>query len=240
MNIAWVTGASAGLGKAICLNLLERGWYVTGISRHHTIEHSRYTAVSADLSDSDQTREIEFSIPEQARFVLLIHNAGTLGEIGTVGNISGESIDAGFQVNLTAVALLTNQFMNQTQSCSAFRSIVGISSGAARNPYDGWAMYCASKAGMDMFFRVLKSECVLKQDQRTAVYSIAPGIIETAMQAQIREASVDRFSAVERFRQLHAEGQLLAPELVAQLLIELIEKQDTQSEVCLDLRSLKR
>ncbi len=87
MKQAIVTGTSRGLGKEIALQLLDQGWNVTGISRNQDIEHENYIHVSADLSDSNCMNDLSFGIIPDAEEYLLIHNAGTLGEIGYVGEV---------------------------------------------------------------------------------------------------------------------------------------------------------
>ena len=92
MKQAIVTGTSRGLGKAIALQLLEQGWNVTGISRNQSIEHENYIHVNADLADSNCVNAMSLGLNTDAEEYMLIHNAGTLGEIGYVGEVSDAMI----------------------------------------------------------------------------------------------------------------------------------------------------
>ena len=65
------------------------------------------------------------------------------------------------------------------------KRILNISSGAGRNPYEGWGAYCTTKAGLDHFSRVVAMEQANEQ-YPVEIVSIAPGIIDTDMQATIR------------------------------------------------------
>ena len=86
MEYFFITGSSRGLGKAIAEALLELGAHVTGLSRSSTISHPKYEHCVVDLSDLDSVKQFEFSVPEDATRVVLINNAGRIGEIKPVGS----------------------------------------------------------------------------------------------------------------------------------------------------------
>lgn len=234
---AFVTGASAGLGKAICEELLISGWKVFGISRSHTILHQNYISIFCDLSLPGNLAEVKFESFDASN-LLLINNAGSLGEIGPVGSIADEEIIQTISLNLTAAAVLSNKFLKQTQALDCPKTIINISSGAGRNAYDGWATYCSTKAGLDMFSSAVAKELNLSGNSATRIFSIAPGVIDTQMQEEIRSKSVNEFSSVERFKLMHQNNQLSTPESTAQKLVSFVAQRDRFSEVCLDVRNL--
>ena len=238
MKLAWVTGASRGLGKSICELLLEQSWLVTGISRHHTIESKHFAPVLCDLSLPGNLSALQFD-PSDASSLLLINNAGSLGEIGPVGSISDDEIIQTISLNLTAAAVLTNRFLKQTQHLNCNKTILNISSGAGRNAYDGWAVYCSTKAGLDMFSLAVDKELKINRNSNTRIFSIAPGVIDTQMQEEIRSVEKDKFSSVERFQKMYREDQLSNSEFVAQKLINFLKLQDEFPEVCLDIRNIQ-
>jgi benzil reductase ((S)-benzoin forming) len=236
-ELAWITGASKGLGRELCLQLLNQGWKVFGISRSHTISHQNFTPIFCDLSLPGDLAAVKFEA-FNCKQLLLINNAGSLGEIGPVGSITDEEIIQTISLNLTAAAVLSNKFLKQTQSLDCSKTIVNISSGAGRNAYDGWATYCSTKAGLDMFSMSVAKELNLNGISATRIFSIAPGVIDTQMQEEIRSKSVDEFSSVERFKLMHQNNQLSTPESIAQKLLSFIAQRDRFSEVCLDVRNL--
>ena len=237
MKLAWVTGASKGLGKALCEHLLNQGWIVTGISRHNSIENEHFTQIVCDLSLLENLAAVQFEALNASE-LLLVNNAGTLGEIGAVGSISDDEMIHTVSLNLTAAAVLTNRFLKQTQFLDCKKTILNISSGAGRNAYDGWAVYCSTKAGLDMFSSAVAKELLINRNQHTRIFSIAPGVIDTQMQEEIRSKSTSEFSSVERFKMMHQSNQLSSPESVAQKLVSLVAQRDRFSEVCLDVRNL--
>ena len=87
--------------------------------------------------------------------------------------------------------------------------------------YAGWSLYCAAKAAMEGFVRALAVE-EQHQDQPFVCVSIDPGVIDTEMQALIRETSVADFPDVERFTKRKQDGGLSSPESVAAAIIKLM------------------
>ncbi len=236
MKQAIVTGTSRGLGKAIALQLLEQGWKVTGISRNQSIEHEKYIHVCADLTDSYCLSALSLGLNTDAEDYLLIHNAGTLGEIGYVGEVSDEMIQQGFQLNLITPSILTNQFLHETQHKK--RTVVAITSGASKNAYDGWGMYCSSKAGLDAYLSVVMKEVELRNDKNTRIYSIAPGVVDTSMQEQIRRSDKHSFSNLARFTELKELNQLDSAENVAKKITTFLLSENPFKNGRYDIREL--
>ena len=236
MKQAIVTGTSRGLGKEIALQLLEQGWNLTGISRNQSIEHENYIHVSTDLSDWNFVNNLSLGLNPDAEEYMLIHNAGTLGEIGYVGEVSDAMIQQGFQLNLITPSILTNQFLQETQHKK--RTVVAITSGASKNQYDGWGMYCSSKAGLDAYFAVVMKEVELRNDKNTRIYSIAPGVVDTSMQEQIRRSDKHSFSNLARFMELKELNQLDSSENVAKKITTFLLSENPFKNGRYDIRDL--
>ena len=94
-----------------------------------------------------------------------------------------------------------------------------ISSGASLRPLDSWSAYCTAKAGLDMWARCLAHEGA--GDNISAI-SVAPGIVDTGMQADIRSANDDDFPLKSTFVDYHANGDLTNPMDVAEQLLPLL------------------
>jgi NAD(P)-dependent dehydrogenase (short-subunit alcohol dehydrogenase family) len=114
---------------------------------------------------------------------------------------------------------------------------VNISSGAGRRPVQGWAAYCAAKAALDMATRVVALEAQARRKPVEAV-SLAPGVIDTAMQGEIRGTSAEQFADVERFRAMKAEGKLRDAGDVAADILRLEAQGRLVGDAVLDLREL--
>ena len=231
LNYYYITGTSRGIGKAFAEHLLkDLSNNVIGISRHSSIEHPNYRHFNLDLTDMNALVDFKFSIHADAKKIYLINNAGSLGLIKPVGKSDASTIIKDYTLNLIAPSVLTNAFINCYSSANAEKVIVNISSGAGKNPTDGWAVYCASKAGIDMFSRVVDLEQKIKSQSNKSgfhkefkIFSIAPGVVNTSMQDVIRTASKDDFSRVDDFKAYKATNQLLEPEFVSKKYLKILE-----------------
>jgi benzil reductase ((S)-benzoin forming) len=108
-----------------------------------------------------------------------------------------------------------------------------ISSGAAFTVFEGWSAYCAGKAAMDQWVRTTGAEQA-RRGGHCRVLAVAPGIVETAMQQEIRAASRDDFPSVERFIEFREKQQSRDPEEAAREIWSLLE-QDLENGAVVDL-----
>jgi benzil reductase ((S)-benzoin forming) len=236
MKQAFITGTSRGLGKAMAEMLLKDEWNVIGIGRTHVIEHENYNAIVADLSQAGIAENIAIEIDLNAERHLLINNAAEAGEIGYFGKVSNAQFQRGYQLNLISPAILMNRFIDLTNNIHSLRLILNVSSGASQNAYDGWGMYCSSKAGLDSISQVLIEELNVKNDFRTHVYSIAPGVIDTEMQRVIRQASKDQFSRIDKFKSMHKQHHLTPAKTAARKLLSYVVNDPPHRSGRVDIR----
>ncbi|AKM31625.1 short-chain dehydrogenase [Pandoraea faecigallinarum] len=235
-TIAILTGASRGLGAALARALLAPGTRLVTLARRTDDELAALASaqgvtldqIAVDLADTEaaaQTAERIFaSLPRDAGRYLLINNAGTVSPVANSAALTEPAaIDAAFALNVTSVMLLTARFLAATQGLAAKRQIVNISSGAGRNPNAGWAVYCSTKAALDMYTRVINAE---HRDHGVQAVSLAPGVVDTGMQEAIRSSSAESFPALARFQELKSSGKLSSPEDVARRILALTERDD--------------
>lgn len=239
MNYYFITGTSKGIGKAIADEILLReNVQVTGIGRNNSHSSSKFTFVPLDLSDVRAVSRYEFPSCNDATKICLVNNAGALGEVKHIGDFSSENFEKIINLNLTAVMILTNKFVAAFSKKNIPLVILNISSGAGKNPIDGWSAYCASKAGLDMFSRVLAEEIAISGKKHVRVFAVAPGIVDTAMQDQIRTNSAEDFSRIQQFKEYKSTGQLADPRLTAQKLISILELPEKFTETVFSVKDL--
>lgn len=239
MNYYYITGTSRGIGKAFAEFLLEDpSNNVIGISRQKTIEHPNYRHFFLDLTDIRAVSEFKFELHSNPQKIYLINNAGALGAIRHIGKLSPDAIIASYSVNLIAPTILTNAFIACYNTTDSEKVILNISSGAGKNPIDGWATYCASKAGLDMFSRVVDAEQKIraKHPQENIhkgfkIFSIAPGVVNTQMQSEIRSASKEDFSRIEDFKKYKETSQLADPSNISRKYFEILSDIDSIKDV---------
>lgn len=238
MNYIYITGTSSGIGKALAEHLLEdTNNYVIGLSRRCKIEHERYEHKEIDLMDAVAVNNFIFSAFDDAQSYTLINNAGVLGELGHIGNLNNKKLTQDFQVNLIAPAVLMNTFIYTYRDFAGKKVILNTSSGAAYHTVPSWGMYCSTKAGLDMYTRVIHDEQKEREDRYPIyAFSVAPGVIDTPMQEKIRSTSKSVFQNVDRFINLWKNNELVAPKEVAQNFERIIKQPDKFTDPSMDLR----
>jgi benzil reductase ((S)-benzoin forming) len=235
MNLYVVTGTTRGLGAALARQIAAQpGCELVTLSR-------RDADIAADFGDAASTRaacaQLEARLGgRRYERAVLINNAGVVAPVGPLDAVEPRELERNLQVNLAAPLLLMGAFLRATAGV-ALRRIVNISSGAGRRPIFGWGGYCAAKAGLDMAARVAALECEAR-GMAVEVVSLAPGVIDTDMQQQVRDASAERFADVERFRAMKAQGALRPADEVAADILRLEQAGRLRGEVVQDLRTL--
>jgi len=236
-----ITGASKGIGRGLAEKALEdKDHSVIGISRTHSIDNDRYTALTADLSkpsEAESLSETLYSNKSDHERIVLINNAGTLGDVNHIGNIENSSISQLMDLNLSSPMILMNEFMKVLKDFSDQKIIINISSGAGKKAVDGWSGYCASKAALDMATRVAFEENKI-DGNHFKIFAVAPGVVDTQMQTQIRNTSKDSFSSVDRFISLKEDQQLSNEKEVAEKYFYILDHINDFEEPLLDIRNL--
>ncbi|MCF6184438.1 MAG: SDR family NAD(P)-dependent oxidoreductase [Bacteroidales bacterium] len=238
MKYFFITGTSRGTGKALAKTLLiKNNVKVIGISRNCTISNTNYEHLYLDLSKVSDVSEFSFPEFSDAEEIVLINNAGVMSEIKRIGQQKNKNIINDYNVNIVSPSILTNSFIKKYQNYTNKRIILNISSGAGRHTIDAWSVYCASKSALDMFSENINVEqSFFPEKNRIKIFSVAPGVIETSMQEQIRNTSEKFFSEVKKFLNLKNEGQLSSPEETAKKLLYITENPDNFKDVILDVR----
>lgn len=217
MKQFFITGSSSGIGKALALIALEAGHKVIGISRRHSIVHENYSHLSIDLADMDSYLKINFDRNRSADSLILINNAGWLGEVKSVSDLKPEKIKRAYNLNLLAPSILCKMFIDQTKNNNQERIIVNISSGAGAYPIASWSTYCASKAGLSLFTEVMQID-----HPDVHCFAISPGIVDTEMQGEIRRVDQGDFPDKQRFVDYKNKGELTQPAEVAEKILKII------------------
>ena len=238
MNLYIVTGATKGLGLE-----LARQIAVDADNRLVTMGRAKSDAVNIEVDLAD-ARALDRACDELERRIagatferaVLYNNAGVVSPVGLLDQVDAAELERNLAVNFTAPILLMRRFLRATSGVK-LRRIVNISSGAARRPVSGWSAYCAAKAGLEMASRVVALEAG-QRGLAIEVASLAPGVIDTPMQATVRGASAEEFADVERFRAMKAEGVLRPAADVAADILRLEAAGELAGDPVLDLRQL--
>lgn len=239
MEYYFITGTSRGIGESLAKNLLERkDTFVFGISRSNTLGQDNFHFIPLDLSENEAVSRFEFPGCDGATKIVLVNNAGAVGEVGYAGQSDDSVYSYVLQLNLTSPCVLTNRFLAAFERKNIPLVILNISSGAAKNPIDGWSAYCASKAGLDMFSRVVAEELSISGKKHIRIFAVAPGVVDTAMQDQIRASDEKNFSRLKQFLEYKSARQLADPGLIAQKLLSILEAPEKYVDTVFSVKDL--
>ncbi|MFW6258832.1 MAG: SDR family oxidoreductase [Halochromatium sp.] len=221
-KVALITGASRGLGAGLATRFLERGLRVAACARTQPAlagAADRVLTMAADVTDSEAiSRLCEAAVARFGRIDLWINNAGLLAPIGPLRDNDPAAFARHIEVNVVGVFNGSQAFIRHLRARGGEGVLLNISSGAARNAYAGWSAYCAGKAAVD---RMSESIALEETDSGLRVHAVAPGIIDTDMQAMIRDCSPEQFPRVQKFLDLKANDGFSSPAFVADRLLDL-------------------
>lgn len=219
-QVAVITGGGRGIGRAAAVELARAGAAVVVAARHEAdIEETadlvrqaggRVLAVPTDVSDwpsvqrlADKTREALGGTD------ILVVNAGVVEPAGDAWSVSPEDWASNVGINLTGAYFAFRAFAPLMLDKGGGVAIF-VSSGAAGHVIPGWSAYCAAKAGLEHFVHTVAQEA-REQGLALRLHAVRPGIVDTAMQNEVRGMSSDRFRGVARFRSFHEKGWLRPP-----------------------------
>jgi benzil reductase ((S)-benzoin forming) len=237
-NLVFISGASSGIGRALAEAVPFDDTRVVDISRRGSEGCEHFAADLADPASWSRVAGLFMgAIPGfSGERVVFIQCGGTLQPMGFAGEVDGEAYTRNVLLNSASPQVLGNAFLRALRRCDAAGHLVIVSSGAASGVYGGWTSYGAGKAAVNQWVRTAGAE-QSRRGNRCRVLAVAPGVVATAMQADIREMSPDDFPEVAKFVDLHETGELRDPATVAREIWELIDR-DLPNGAVLDLREL--
>ena len=243
-----LTGASRGMGLALAGQLLAPGHVLLTLSRGTSDALARQAQAAgaaltqwpADLSDGAAAsgRLAEWLAafgPGDFASATLINNAGAIPAIVPLRDAQAPDLAAALRVGLEAPMQLTAAFLGATRGWRGARRVLNISSGLGRRPMASQSAYCAAKAGMDLFTRCVALD-EAGQPNGARVCALAPGVIDTGMQAQLRGADAAAFPDRGNFEQLQQGGALTTPEEAARRVLAYLARADFGQHPVADVR----
>lgn len=179
MNLVIITGTTRGLGKALADQFRAENWSVLELRRPgFDLERA------GELAPAIFARAARFS----AQRVVLVNNAAGL-HIEPAASQSLDTIRDDLTANILGPILLMAAFIKAFPS----GEIINVTSGVVETNVQGWSLYSTAKAAIERYIRALAHE-----GHKASNFN--PGVIDTDMQAKIRESD---FAGVEGFRSLN-------------------------------------
>jgi NAD(P)-dependent dehydrogenase (short-subunit alcohol dehydrogenase family) len=192
-RVILITGASSGIGRAAALHCAEQGATVILVGRDVKKLEAVYDAIEAAQYPQPAIFELNLKTANEQHYTALakvideefgqldglLHNAGELGQLCPVEQISPAVWHEVVQVNLTGPFLLTRALLPLLRKGKAGR-ILFTSSSVGRKGRAFWGVYAVSKAGIENLTQTLAEEL---ENTPIKVNSLNPGATRTAMRA---------------------------------------------------------
>ncbi len=222
---ALITGASRGIGKSVCKELLHHGYDIAGVSRTMIFDEEmmelatskglELLAIKADISSLDEHTRIKQTIEREFGYLdLLVNNAGVAPEHRLdILEMSPESYHRVMNINLFGPVFLT-QTCFPLLAKSPLANIVFVTSISAVTASDNRAEYCMSKAGLSMYSQVLAKRLAR---EKVRVFEVRPGVIKTDMIRLVQ----DKYETMVE-QGLFPAGRLGNPEDIAKVIRALV------------------
>ncbi|MBE2263114.1 MAG: SDR family NAD(P)-dependent oxidoreductase [Burkholderiaceae bacterium] len=247
-HLTILTGASRGMGLAMGLQLLQPGDTLLTLSRQ-TSDALTEAAMDKGCELLQWQQDLADGATASARLAhwlgelpprryasaTLINNAGVIARIGPLRDADAANLSQALRVGLEAPMLLTAAFLHATRGWGCELKVLNISSGLGRRAMASQAGYCAAKAGMDHFTRCLALEEALLP-RGAKVCSLAPGVIDTDMQVQLRSADAAAFPDRANFTGMKEKGLLATPEDAARNILAFLQRADFGANPVADIR----
>lgn len=235
-NSVLITGVSSGLGEGFADVFLQQGFSVYGVSRRSPsiAEQPHFHFSPLDLQQfSIIPSTLESLLADSLQLEYVILNAGILGEILDLADISMETLYAMMQTNVWANKVILDHLFARKIS---IKQVIAISSGASVNGNRGWGGYSISKAALNMLIKLYA-----KEQHKTHFTSLAPGLIDTAMQDYLCEVpDPNQFETILRLRQARENKQMPSPIEAAHQIIPLLPTlTQFESGAFVDVRHLR-
>ena len=223
-RVVIITGASRGLGAATARWLAKKSCRLVLNARSAQLLEevrqqcqalgSEVLTVAGDIGELAVCQQIVAAATDKwGRLDAVVNNAAVIDPIGIYTQVDMEAWSRAMQINLVAplyLARLGAPWLLQSKG-----KVVNVSTGAAVHPLAAWSAYCASKAGLHHLTR-----CMAVEQPKIIAVSMRPGVIDTAMQDQIRKDGPGHMppDMMQYFQQLKETNRLEPPEVPAKSL----------------------
>jgi benzil reductase ((S)-benzoin forming) len=211
-TLVWITGATQGLGAGLARTCPYPDARIINLSRS---PHPDFESVRFDLGDPSTWQVVRASFErELAAFsgerAIFVHNAFAGGATGFAGEVDADVYYRDVLGNSAAPLILADWFLRSVRP--EFESgIVLMSSAAARQPFEGHSVYCAAKAGVEHWVRVVRRERA-RRGTGPWVVAVRPGFVDSPSTRWEATLSPDIYPTAEALREGFERGEALSPD----------------------------
>ncbi len=181
-RVTLLTGASRGIGRALALDLADRGALVHACARDASSlpHHDNLRPAGVDISDAVAVQTwVDAVGAERGRLDVVVHNASILGPRATLDQTDVEAFDDALDINTHGTFYVTRASIPWLERSDSTARVIFMSSSVGRKGRAAWGAYSVSKFGAEALMQILADE---KPDWLVA--SLNPGGTATDMRAE--------------------------------------------------------
>lgn len=212
-----ITGGCSGLGGAIVDNLRKTSCLLTVIGRRPPRKDTGNDIQFIELDLSEDISGWKYCVNDTESKLVFISNAGVIEPIGLTNELDRKALEKNHNVNFYSPMLIATELSKKAKIHNIDLHIVNISTGAAVRSIPTWAAYCSSKAAAKVFL-----DCLGDEEEHVQVEHIDPGVLNTAMQNEIRKSEIETRYGNRYFSNLKETGGLLEPAIAAHKIINTL------------------
>jgi benzil reductase ((S)-benzoin forming) len=211
-SLIWISGATSGLGSGLVRTCPYQNARIINLSRSG---QPGLDNVSVDLTDPATWGAVRESFARElsgfrGTRAVFIHNAATHGAAGFAGEVHPEKYYEDVIGNAAAPLVLADMFLRAVRP--GYESgLVLMSSAAARSPFEGRSVYCAAKAGVEQWVRVVRRERA-RRGQGPWVVAVRPGFVDSPSVRMLADADPAAYPGGPALRDGLADGEALHPD----------------------------
>ena len=209
-SLIWISGATEGIGLGLSRNHPYAGARVINLSRRAHPEIESFALNLAEPASWKAAGEHFRSLLAgfQGARAIFIQNAHLKGLTGFAGEVPADDYARDMTANMVAPIQLGTAFLRAVME-SGFTGEAGLvmmSSASARSPYEGQSIYCAGKASLEMWVRVVRRELAQRQRSHIWVTAVRPGFVDTGLTRHVAAMADHDYPVASRLRDQIGRG----------------------------------
>lgn len=208
-SLVWISGATEGIGLGLARNVPYDNARVINLSRRG---HPDLESHFLDLADSASWADVGDHFTStlrawQGERAIFIQNAHLKGLTGFAAEVPADDYARDITANMVAPLRLGEMFLRAVRE-SGFAGEAGLvmmSSASARSPYEGQSVYCAGKAALEMWVRVVRRE-IARRGSNMWVTAVRPGFVDTGLTRHVASMSDHDYPVASLLREQMTAG----------------------------------
>lgn len=210
-SLVWISGATEGIGLSLSRTVPYPSARIINLSRRaHPVIESRYLDLAEPASWGAAAAHFSATLSDfRGARAVFIQNAHLKGLTGFAGEVRAEDYARDVIANMAAPIRLGEAFLRAVieSGFTGEAGLVMMSSASARSPYEGQSVYCAGKAALEMWVRVVRRELTRRKRDNIWVTAVRPGFVDTGLTRHVAAMADHDYPVASALRRQVERGE---------------------------------